>query len=218
MTKQSLLSKAQSLFNRKDPMKNQPQLKAADSTTTEAKAAARKERQAVPELPIPEAVSALAISALAISNAADTILRKADAKFGLADWALLSALGAQAEAQSMGKLGMDLGVTRQRIQKQTDELQKSGLVTVSATEDDKRSRHVTLTSAGKEALAATASVWAAELVKSPHLGEMKSQAMVQRRVDRIATSLNRTLRADKKEAMAAKKAAKSATEAPKPAN
>ena len=195
-------------------MKQETQSNAAEGTVKGKNDAARKKRQAAPELPIPEAVSALAMSALAISNAADTMLRKADAKFGLADWALLSALGAQSEAQSMGKLGMDLGVTRQRIQKQTDELQKSGLVTVTATEDDKRSRHVTLTPAGKEALAATASVWAAELVTSPHLGEMKSQSMVQRRVDRIANSLNRTLRADKKEAMAAKKAAKSATETP----
>ncbi len=218
MTKKSLLSKAHSLFNRKDPMKQEPQLKAAEATTPDAKAEARKKRQAAAELPIPEAVSALAISALAISNAADTILRKADAKFGLADWAVLSALGAQPEPQLLGKLGMDLGVTRQRIQKQTDELQKSGLVSVSATAEDKRSRHVALTPAGKEALAATASLWALEMAKTPHLGEMKSQAMVQRRVDRIAHSLNRTLRSDKKEAMAAKKAAKSASEAPKTAN
>jgi len=118
----------------------------------------------------------------------------------------------------MGKLGMDLGVTRQRIQKQTDELQKSGLVSVSATEEDKRSRNVALTPAGKEALTAIVSVWAAELLKSPNLGEMKGQAMVQRRVDRIATSLNRTLRADKKEAIAAKKAAKSSSESPEAAS
>jgi len=199
-------------------MKQEPQLKAAQTTSTDTKGLPRKKRELLPELPMPEAVSALAFSALAISNAVDTILRKADAKFGLADWALLSALGAQPEAQPMGRLGMDLGVTRQRIQKQTDELQKSGLVSVSATEGDKRSRNVALTPAGKEALTATVSAWAAELLKSPNLGEMKGQAMVQRRVDRIATSLNRTLRADKKEEMAAKKAAKSSSEAPKAAS
>jgi len=218
MTKKSLLSKAQSLFNLKDTMKQEPQLKAAQTTITDTKGLPRKKREPAPALPIPEAISALAFRALAISNAADTILRKADAKFGLADWALLSALGAKPEAQTMGKLGMDLGVTRQRIQKQTDELQKSGLVSVSATEEDKRSRNVALTPAGKEALTATVSVWAAELLKSPNLGEMKGQAMVQRRVDRIATSLNRTLRAEKKETMAAKKAAKSSSDAPKTAN
>ncbi len=195
-------------------MKKEPQLKAAVVSTSQPQNTPRKKREPAPALPIPEAVSALAFSALAISNAADTILRKADAKFGLADWALLSALGAQPEAQPMGKLGMDLGVTRQRIQKQTDELQKSGLVSVTATEEDKRSRNVTLTPAGKEALTATVSVWAAALLKSPHLGEMKGQTMVQRRVDRIATSLNRTLRAEKKETMAAKKAAKSSSDAP----
>jgi len=199
-------------------MKQEPKLNAAEGTTNGTKVVPRKKREPAPELPMPAAVSALAFSALAISNAADTILRKADAKFGLADWALLSALGAQPEAQAMGKLGMDLGVTRQRIQKQTDELQKSGLVSVTATEDDKRSRHVSLTPAGKEALVATDSAWAAELLKSPHLTEMKGQPMVQRRVDRIATSLNRTLRADKKEAIAAKKAAKSSSEAPKAAS
>lgn len=195
-------------------MKKEPQLKAAVVSTSQPQNTPRKKREPAPALPIPEAVSALAFSALAISNAADTILRKADAKFGLADWALLSALGAQPEAQAMGKLGMGLGVTRQRIQKQTDELQKSGLVSVTATEEDKRSRNVTLTPAGKEALTATVSVWAAALLKSPHLGEMKGQTMVQRRVDRIATSLNRTLRAEKKETMAAKKAAKSSSDAP----
>ena len=199
-------------------MKQEPKLNAAEGTTNETKVVPRKKREPAPELPMPEAVSALAFSAQAISNAADTILRKADAKFGLADWALLSLLGAKSEAQAMGKLGMDLGVTRQRIQKQTDELQKAGLVSVSATDEDKRSRHVALTPAGKEALTATVSVWAAELIKSPHLGEMKSQAMVQRRVDRIATSLNRTLRAEKKEAMAAKKAAKSSSDSPKAAS
>ena len=218
MTKQSLLSKAHSLFNRKDPMKKAPQLKTAEATTTEIQDTPSKKREPAPALPMPEAVAALAFSALAISNAADTILRKADAKFGLADWALLNALGAQPEAQAMGKLGMNLGVTRQRMQKQTDELQKAGLVSVSATEEDKRSRNVTLTPAGKEALTATVSVWAAELLKSPHLGEMKGQAAIQRRVGRLANSLNRTLRADKKEAMAAKKAAKSSSEAPKVAS
>ena len=93
-------------------MKKEPQLKAAVVSTSQPQNTPRKKREPAPALPIPEAVSALAFSALAISNAADTILRKADAKFGLADWALLSALGAQPEAQPMGKLGMDLGVTR----------------------------------------------------------------------------------------------------------
>ena len=218
MTKQSLLSKAHSLFNRKDLMKKTPQLKTAEATTTEIQDTPSKKREPAPALPIPEAVAAFAFSALAISNAADTILRKADAKFGLADWALLNALGAQPEAQALGKLGMNLGVTRQRMQKQTDELQKAGLVSVSATEEDKRSRNVALTPAGKQALTATVSVWSAELIKSPYLGEMKGQAAIQRRVDRLANSLNRTLRADKKEAMAAKKAAKSSSEAPKAAN
>jgi len=199
-------------------MKQEPKLNAAEGTTNGTKVVPRKKREPAPELPMPEAVSALAFSALAISNAADTILRKADAKFGLADWALLSALGAQPEAQAMGKLGVNLGVTRQRMQKQTDELQKAGLVSVSATEKDKRSRNVALTPAGKEALTATVSVWAAELLKSPHLGEMKGQAVIQLRVDRLANSLNRTLRADRKEAMAAKKAATSSSEAPKAAS
>jgi len=218
MTKKSLLSKVQSLLTRKEIMKKAPQLEAAAESTSELQETPRKKREPAPPLPMPEAVSALAFSALAISNAADTILRKADFKFGLADWALLSALGAKPEAQGMGKLGMDLGVTRQRIQKQTDELQKVGLVSVSAPEEDKRSRNVALAPAGREALKAIAKVWATELTRSPNLGEMRGQAMVQRRVDRIATSLNRTLRAEKKEAMAAKKAAKSSSEAPKAAS
>lgn len=230
MTNQSLLDKARSLLNWKDPMKKQPYIKstekatmeapqalaAQDTTTPSGPAAARKKVQA-PELPVPEAISSLAVSALAIANAADTILRKSGANFGLADWALLRALGAKSEAQLMGKLGIDLAVTRQRVQKQVDELQKAGFVSVSASADDKRSRHVALTPAGQEALAAAANLWSLELAKTPLLGEMKSQAMVQRRVDRIAHSLNRTLRADKKEAMAAKKAAKSDSQSPEAA-
>ena len=199
-------------------MKKTPQLKTAEATTIEIQDTPRKKREPAPALPMPEALAALAFSALAISNAADTILRKADAKFGLADWALLSALGAQPEAQAMGKLGMNLGVTRQRMQKQTDELQKAGLVSVSATEEDKRSRNVALTPAGKEALTATVSVWAAELVKSPYLDEIEGHAVILHRVNRIATLLNRTLRADKIEVMAAKTAAKSSYEAPKAAS
>lgn len=224
MTNQRLLDKARSLLNWKDPMKKQPYIKSTEKATMEPSQAldaqdattVRKKVQA-PELPVPEAISNLAVSALAIANAADTILRRGGANFGLADWALLRALGAKSEAQLMGKLGIDLAVTRQRVQKQVDELQKAGLVSVSASADDKRSRHVALTPAGQEALAAAANLWSLELAKTPLLGEMKSQAMVQRRVDRIAHSLNRTLRADKKEAMAAKKAAKSDSQSPETA-
>ena len=65
---------------------------------------ARRKKSEAPELPVPQAIASLAISALAISNSADTILRKAGADFGLADWALMQTLGAQAEAQTVGWL------------------------------------------------------------------------------------------------------------------
>jgi DNA-binding MarR family transcriptional regulator len=196
-------------------MKKAPQLKTAEVTTKAKKITPSEKLESAPALPAPEAVSSLAFSALAISNAADTILRNADAKVGLADWALLSRLGATPEGQPMGRLDTVLGVTRQRIQKQTDELQRAGLVNVYALEGDKRSRHVSLTPAGKEALTATLSVWTAWFLKTPELGEMKGQDVILRRVERLANSLNRTLRSESREAISASQAAKPSSEAPK---
>lgn len=209
MTNQSLLGKAHSLLNWKDPMKTQPHIKSTENVSTGT--GGGREKVKAPDLPMPEALSSLAVTALAIANAADTILRKGGANFGLADWALLQGLSAKPEAQLMGKLGIDLGVSRQRIQKQIDELQKAGLVSVVTTAEDKRSRLVSLTSVGHEALASTASLWSLQLAKTPMSKELKSQAMVQRRVERIAALLSRTLRSEVKEAAVAKKAAKAAS-------
>ena len=145
---------------------------------------------------------------MAIANATDTILRNAGNSFGLADWAILSALAAQPAPQPMGRLIVSLGVTRQRVQKQIDDLQKAGLVNVEGSAEDKRVKIVSLTDAGRSALVTTSDLLTEQLSKSQLFGEMKSMVAVQRRLGRIATSLGRMMRSELQVTAAAKKAAK----------
>ncbi len=163
---------------------------------------------ALAEQPAISAIPTLAITALAIANATDTILRNAGSSFGLADWAILNALAAQATPQPMGRLIVSLGVTRQRVQKQIDDLQKAGLVSVEGSTEDKRVKNVSLTDAGRSALLATSDLLTDKLSKSQFFGEMKSMVMVQRRLGRLATSLGRTMRSELQGTAAANKAAK----------
>jgi DNA-binding MarR family transcriptional regulator len=197
-----------------DEASNEQQTAENQQTSESTKPGGRKrqKRESSQELPVPKAIASLAISALAIGNSVDTILRKAGADIGLADWALLQALSTQTEPQLMGKLGIDMGVTRQRIQKQIDELKKSGLVSVSTTAEDKRSRHVALTPAGQKMLEATADLWAQQLYKTDTFADLKSQSLIQRRVERIASLLSRLLRSEIKASVADKKAQKASTE------
>ena len=197
-----------------DEVSNEQQTAENQQTSESTKSGGRKrqKRESSQELPVPQAIASLAISALAIGNSVDTILRKAGADIGLADWALLQALSTQTEPQLMGKLGSEMGVTRQRIQKQIDELQKSGLVSVSTAADDKRARHVALTPVGQKMLEATADLWAQQLAKTDAFANIKNQATGQRRVERIASLLSRLLRSEIKASVADKKAQKASTE------
>lgn len=170
---------------------------------------------AVAQATVISEIPALAITALAIANATDTILRNAGNSFGLADWAILSALAAQPAPQPMGRLIVSLGVTRQRVQKQIDDLQKSGLVNVEGSAEDKRVKIVSLTDAGRSALVATSDLLTEQLSKSQLFGETKSMVAVQRRLGRIATSLGRMMRSELQVTAAAKKAAKPGPAVPK---
>ena len=170
---------------------------------------------AVAQATVISEIPALAITALAIANATDTILRNAGNNFGLADWAILNALAAQPTPQPMGRLIVSLGVTRQRVQKQIDDLQKAGLVNVEGSAEDKRVKNVSLTDAGRNALTAASELLTEQLVNSQFFAETKSMAMVQRRLGRLATSLGRTMRSELQGTAAAKKAAKSSSAAPK---
>lgn len=153
-------------------------------------------------------IPALAITALAIANATDTILRNAGSSFGLADWAILNVLAAQSTPEPMVRLVVSLGVTRQRVQKQIDDLQKAGLVSVEGSSEDKRVKNVALTDAGRSALLATSDLLTDQLSKGQFFAEMKSMAVVQRRLGRLATSLGRMMRFELQVTASAKKAAK----------
>ena len=163
---------------------------------------------AVAQATVISEIPALAITALAIANATDTILRNAGNNFGLADWAILNALAAQSTPQPMVRLIVSLGVTRQRVQKQIDDLQKVGLVSVEGSAEDKRVKNVALTDAGRSALLATSALLTDQLSKGQFFAEMKSMAVLQRRLGRLATSLGRMMRSELQVTAAAKKAAK----------
>lgn len=160
------------------------------------------------------AIPQLAISALAIANATDTILRSAGSSFGLADLAILNALASQPMPRPMGRLIVSLGVTRQRVQKQIDDLQKAGLVNVEDSADDKRVKNVSLTDAGSAALLATSGLLTDQLSKSELFSEIKALDVLQRRLGRLATSLGRMMRAELQVIGAAKKTAKLGSSAP----
>jgi len=192
------------------------------STATNPKTSAQAQKipaQAAAEaLAEPSAINAipeLAITALAMANSTDTILRNAGSSVGLADWAILNALSKQSTPQPMVRLIVSLGVTRQRVQKQIDDLQKAGLVNLEGSAEDKRVKNVSLTGAGSAALLAVSGLLADQLSKSELFGEMKSMAVVQRRLGRLTTSLGRMMRSELEVTAAAKKAAKAARAAPK---
>lgn len=182
-------------------MKSSSDVKSKDQTTDGANA-----KTADPS--VISSIPHLAITALAIANATDTILRNAGNEFGLADWALLNALAAQSTPQPMGRLIVSLGVTRQRVQKQIDDLQKAELVNVEGAADDKRVKNVTLTDAGRRTLLATSNSLTDQLSKNQEFGEMKNLVAVQRRLSRVALTLSRMMRAEVQATVAAKKAAK----------
>jgi len=207
MTATNFLSKARSIFQRKNTMKSLSSTSKTSAQGQEVSVPATADA-AVAQATVISEIPALAITALAIANATDTILRNAGNSFGLADWAILNALAAQPAPQPMGRLIVSLGVTRQRVQKQIDDLQKAGLVNLEGSAEDKRVKNVSLTGAGSAALLAVSGLLADQLSKSGLFGEMKSMAVVQRRLGRLATSLGRMMRSELQVTEAAKKAAR----------
>ncbi len=149
-----------------------------------------------------ENLAHIAISALAISNAAERLLRNAGAKYGLTDWALLQKLSTQDEAQPMGRLAQQLGMTRQRIQTQIDALADAKLVDVQGIADDKRVRNISLTQQGRTALTAIVALWTANLAKSDIAITAIKLDAVRLRIDRVSLllgrSVNRTIAATRK--------------------
>jgi DNA-binding MarR family transcriptional regulator len=115
----------------------------------------------------------------------------------------------------MVRLIVSLGVTRQRVQKQIDDLQKAGLVNVEGSAEDKRVKNVSLTGVGSTALLAVSGLLTNQLSKSELFSEVKNMPLVQRRLGKLATSLGRMMRSELQVTAAAKKAAKAGSAAPK---
>jgi DNA-binding MarR family transcriptional regulator len=160
--------------------------------TEEKTAAARAELSPVDNL------AHIAASANMIANAADSLLRGADAGVGLSDWALLQELSANAEPTQMARLGAALGVSRQRVQRQIEGLAETKLVTVQTTEGDKRSRAVSLTDAGRDALARVSTAWTGALAQNERLTTLKNLDGARVRLRRLSQVLARTGRAKAK--------------------
>jgi len=78
-------------------------------------------------------------------------LTKKDAAFRIGDWLLLKRLSSRSPEQ-MAELAKQMGVSRQRAQKQVSELVASRLLIVEDDPKDERRKRVALTEAGRERL------------------------------------------------------------------
>jgi DNA-binding MarR family transcriptional regulator len=170
-----------------------------DQTKNAKKDAPKDAAKARPTLPPADNLSSIAVSAQAIANVVDNLLRAQGSKLGLADWALLQQLAAQTGARPMAKIAVQLGVTRQRIQKQVDQLAASRLVDVEVAEDDKRSRTITLTKQGRDALAATGTSWSAN-IKGDLVDKARNLDGVRHKLERVSTLLGKMARVNLKAA------------------
>jgi DNA-binding MarR family transcriptional regulator len=157
------------------------------------KPTARK-KSGVVQLPVAENFARIAASAQAIVNAADAILRDRGAQLGLADWALLQLLAAQSEPLPMGRIAVQIGVSRQRIQKQAEALAQAKYIQVQVTADDKRVRMVKLTRQGADALKAISAQWNDPLAKDEAPAKLKNLDVLRVRFQRIAHILGRVQR------------------------
>lgn len=153
-----------------------------------------------------ENLTHIAISAQAIANVTDAMLRTAGATLGLTDWALLHKLSGQTEAQPMARLSRLLGVTRQRIQKQIDDLAAAKLVDVQTSTEDKRVRNIVLTEKGRDALVEIDALWVAKVSSSGLIEKVKKLDGVRRRLETMPAMLGRLQRSALKASAAAKKA------------
>lgn len=136
-------------------------------------------------------LASLAASAHAISNRVDAILRAQGSLHGLADWALLKCLAQLESPQPMARVSLQLGVTRQSLQKQIEVFAEAKLVEVQAASGDKRGQRVMLTPQGRDCLSAIDSLWEAALDKSELRGKAENLDGLRRRLGRVSWLLRR---------------------------
>lgn len=100
---------------------------------------------------------------LATQRAARQLARRFDRAFAPAgltngQFSLMMALNAP-QAPTVGKLAEFLAMDRTTLTAALKSLERRGLVAVAADEKDKRARRLSLTQAGREALAAAVPIW-----------------------------------------------------------
>lgn len=93
-------------------------------------------------------------------------LNKKDPDFRIGDWLLLKRLSWKSPAQ-MAELAKQMGVSRQRAQKQVSELAANELVTVESDPKDERRKRVALTEAGRARLQQMDALIEAEAAELP---------------------------------------------------
>src|SRR4051794_7152516 len=109
---------------------------------------ASKTRKRVQRLTSHESLLRVAISAQAIAHGVETIMRERGADVPFADMVVLQQLANRSGASQMGWMARQLGVSRQRIQKQVDMLAQIGHVEVQVDSADRRARTIRLTPLG----------------------------------------------------------------------
>lgn len=103
------------------------------------------------ETTVSNELAALISAINAFSRRLTRRLAKKDPDFRIGDWLLLKRLSASSP-QQMAELARQMGVSRQRAQKQVSELLASNLVMVEGDPEDERRKKVALTEAGRERL------------------------------------------------------------------
>lgn len=136
------------------------------SREAQDKRSAFEKRSANQETSVSDELAALVSAINTFSRRLSRRLAKKDPDFRIGDWLLLKRLSARSPAQ-MAELAKQMGVSRQRAQKQVSELVAGGLVTVESDPKDERRKRVALTQEGRARLRQMDALIEAEAAELP---------------------------------------------------
>ena len=136
------------------------------SAEAQDKRSASEMRAAAEETRVSDELAALVSAINTFSRRLSRRLTKKDPDFRIGDWLLLKRLSARSPAQ-MAELAKQMGVSRQRAQKQLSELGASHLVTVESDPKDERRKRVILTDEGRARLQQMDALIEAEAAELP---------------------------------------------------
>ncbi len=106
-----------------------------------------------------------------------------------ARWQVMGALALEGRPLSVAQAARRMGLTRQAVQRTTNDLVADGLVTFADNPDHKRARHVVLTAKGQRAYAAADTrqrQWVGELGDGLEPAEIaRASALMQRLLERL---------------------------------